>query len=68
VPAVTDFQIDLSKRITPDTDVTIRDQWQRLKPAGLPAVTGRRHYIGVGRRRSDERGGFDDGGELVGGG
>jgi hypothetical protein len=36
----TDIQIDLSKRITPDTDVTIRNQWQRLKPAGLPAVTG----------------------------
>jgi hypothetical protein len=36
----TDFQIDLSKRITPDTDVIIRDQWQRLKPAGLPSVGG----------------------------
>jgi hypothetical protein len=36
----TDFQIDLSKRITPDTDVIISDQWQRLKPAGLPSVAG----------------------------
>jgi len=36
----TDIQIDLAKRITPDTDVTVRDQWQRLKPVGLPAVTG----------------------------
>jgi hypothetical protein len=36
----TDIQIDLSKRITPDIGVTIRDQWQRLKPTGLPAVTG----------------------------
>ncbi len=34
------MQIDLSKRITPDTDVTISNQWQRLKPAGLPAITG----------------------------
>jgi hypothetical protein len=36
----TDFQIDLSKRITPDFGFTIGDQWQRLKPAGLPAVSG----------------------------
>jgi hypothetical protein len=36
----TDIQIDLSKRITPDTDVTISNQWQRLKPTGLPTVTG----------------------------
>ena len=35
-----DTQIDLSKRITPDTDVVIGDEWQRLKPTGLPAVTG----------------------------
>jgi hypothetical protein len=35
-----DIQIDLSKRITPDTGVTISNQWTRLKPAGLPAVTG----------------------------
>src|SRR5437660_9566624 len=34
----TDIQIDLSKRITPDIGVTIRDQWQRLKPTDLPAV------------------------------
>jgi hypothetical protein len=36
----TDIQIDLSKRITSDTDVTISNQWQRLKPTGLPTVTG----------------------------
>jgi hypothetical protein len=36
----TDIELDLSKRITPDTDVTISNQWQRLKPAGLPVVTG----------------------------
>ncbi|MBO0736684.1 MAG: hypothetical protein J2P48_08960 [Alphaproteobacteria bacterium] len=36
----TDFQIDLSKRITPDIGVTIGGQWQRLKPSGLPAVSG----------------------------
>jgi hypothetical protein len=36
----TDIQIDLSKRITPDIGVTIRDQWQRLKAPDLPAVTG----------------------------
>jgi hypothetical protein len=36
----TDFQIDLSKRITPNFGITVGDQWQRLKPAGLPAVTG----------------------------
>jgi hypothetical protein len=36
----TDIEIDLSKRITPDTDVTIGDSWQRLKPTGLPTVTG----------------------------
>jgi hypothetical protein len=36
----TDIEIDLAKRITPDIGVTIRDQWQRLQPTGLPAVTG----------------------------
>jgi hypothetical protein len=36
----TDIRIDLSKRITPNTGFIIGDQWQRLKPAGLPAVTG----------------------------
>src|SRR5580704_7563911 len=34
----TDIDIDLSKRITPDTDIIIGDSWQRLKPTGLPAV------------------------------
>ena len=36
----TDIQIDLSKRITPDIGMTIGNQWQRLKPASLPAITG----------------------------
>jgi hypothetical protein len=36
----TDIQIDLSKRITPNFGITIGDQWQRLKPAGLPAASG----------------------------
>src|ERR1700752_2221349 len=36
----TDYQIDLSKRITPDTDVIIRDQWQHLQPVGMPSVAG----------------------------
>ena len=36
----TDIQIDLSKRITPNFGITIGDQWQRLKPPGLPAVCG----------------------------
>ena len=36
----TDVEIDLSKRITPDTDIIIGDSWQRLKPTGLPAVAG----------------------------
>jgi hypothetical protein len=36
----TDYQIDLSKRITPDTDITISNQWQHLQPVGLPSVAG----------------------------
>ena len=36
----TDFQIDLSKRITPDIGVTISNQWQHLQPAGMPSVGG----------------------------
>jgi hypothetical protein len=35
-----DIQIDLSKRITPNTGVIIGDQWQRLKPSGLPSIAG----------------------------
>jgi len=35
-----DIQIDLAKRITPDTGVTIRERWRYLQPPGLPAVTG----------------------------
>ena len=36
----TAVEIDLSKRITPNTGFVIGDQWQRLQPSGLPAVTG----------------------------
>src|SRR5438105_11459137 len=36
----TDYQIDLSKRITPDTDVIISDRWQHLQPVGMPSVAG----------------------------
>ena len=36
----TAVEIDLSKRITPNTGIVIGDQWQRLQPSGLPAVTG----------------------------
>jgi hypothetical protein len=35
-----DIQIDLSKRITPDTGVIIGDSWRRLKPSGLPSIAG----------------------------
>lgn len=35
-----DVQIDLAKRITPNVGVTVGDQWLRLKPTDLPAVTG----------------------------
>ncbi len=35
-----DIGTDLSKRITPDLGFTIGTQWERLKPMGLPAVTG----------------------------
>jgi len=36
----TDIQIDLAKRITPNFGFTIRDEWRRLRPTDLPAVTG----------------------------
>src|SRR5215469_11125661 len=36
----TDYQIDLSKRITPDIGVVIGHQWQHLQPAGMPSVGG----------------------------
>ena len=35
-----DIGVDLSKRITPDIGVTLSDQWSRLQPKGMPAVTG----------------------------
>ena len=53
----TDIQIDLSKRITPNFGITIGDQWQRLKPTGLPAIVrawpvGDRRPIPAFRRRT----------------
>jgi hypothetical protein len=36
----TDVNVDLSKRITPNTDFTLGYQWQYLQPKGAPAVTG----------------------------
>ena len=36
----TDYQIDLSKRITPNTGIVIGDQWQHLQPVGMPSVAG----------------------------
>jgi hypothetical protein len=35
-----DIGADLSKRLTPDFGLTLSHQWERLKSAGLPAVTG----------------------------
>jgi hypothetical protein len=35
-----DIGPDLTKRITPDLGFTIGTQWERLKPMGLPAITG----------------------------
>jgi hypothetical protein len=36
----TDFQIDLSKRLTPNFGITIGDQWTRLRSPGLTSVGG----------------------------
>jgi hypothetical protein len=36
----TDIQIDLSKRITPNIDFTISNQWTRLRSPGLTSVGG----------------------------
>jgi hypothetical protein len=35
-----DFGVDLSKRLTSNIGITLSDQYERLKPSGLPAVTG----------------------------
>jgi hypothetical protein len=37
---LTNFQIDLSKRITPNTGIVIGDEWQRLRAPGFTAVGG----------------------------
>ena len=36
----TNFLFDLSKRITPSFDITISDQWQRLRSPGFTSVGG----------------------------
>jgi hypothetical protein len=35
-----DLDVDLSKRITPDTDITLGQGWKYLQPKGSPAATG----------------------------
>ena len=35
-----DLESDISKRLTPDVGITLRDQWEHLKPKGSPAATG----------------------------
>jgi hypothetical protein len=35
-----DLETDLSKRLTPDIGITLRDQWQHLQPKGSPSATG----------------------------
>jgi hypothetical protein len=35
-----DLGIDISKRLTPDIGITISDQWEHLKPSGMPSATG----------------------------
>jgi len=37
---LTDIEIDLSKRITPNLGFTIGDEWQRLRSPGVPSVGG----------------------------
>jgi hypothetical protein len=37
---LTDIEIDLSKRITPNLGFTIGDEWQRLRAPGVPSVGG----------------------------
>src|ERR1700675_1155147 len=35
-----DLGVDISKRLTPDIGITISDQWEHLKPSGMPSATG----------------------------
>jgi hypothetical protein len=35
-----DIGIDIAKRLTPEIGISLSNQWSRLQPAGLPAVTG----------------------------
>ena len=37
---LTNIEIDLSKRITPNTGIIIGDEWQRLRAPGVPSVGG----------------------------
>jgi hypothetical protein len=44
-----DIEAELAKRITPDLGFTLSHRWERLKPAGLPAVTGLGGTLGSAR-------------------
>ena len=35
-----DLDVDISKRLTPDIGITISNQWEHLKPSGMPSATG----------------------------
>src|ERR1700749_1468102 len=35
-----DLGVDISKRLTPDIGITISNQWEHLKPSGMPSATG----------------------------
>jgi hypothetical protein len=35
-----DLGVDISKRLTPDIGITISNQWEHLKPSGMPSTTG----------------------------
>src|SRR5262252_9012587 len=37
---LTNIEIDLSKRITPNTGIVIGDEWQRLRAPNVPSVGG----------------------------
>ena len=35
-----DLGVDISKRLTPDIGITMSNQWEHLKPSGMPSATG----------------------------
>ena len=43
-----DLDFDLSKRITPDVDITLGYGWKYLQPNGMPAVTGSGNGLSTG--------------------